>query len=153
MGHRRKIVIDWPIDRLQALSQNWPQNDIWDSFKFIPINIQALRGAFQSVIFKTQASILHQNQGSTLIGPHRTPNQLSLAPISLQSVEPLHHNWGQWELVKYSVRTNESASPILVQDWSSGFKDYNWKCLSQRLNIDWNELKIISDVNLLMWES
>ena len=58
---------------------------------------------------------LHQNWGSTFIGPHRIFNQFSLAPISLQSVEPLHHNWGQWELVKRPVRTNESASPILVQ--------------------------------------
>ena len=96
---------------------------------------------------------LHQNWGSTLIGPHRIFNQSSLAPIMVQRLHWLQRNWGQWELVKYSLRTNESASPILVQDWSSGFKDYNWKCLSQRLNIDWNELKIISDVNLLMWES
>ena len=28
-----------------------------------------------------------------------------------------------------------------------------WKCLNQRLNIDWNELKTISHVNLLLWES
>ena len=89
---------------------------------------------------------MHQNRGSTLIGPHRIFNQFSLAPIMVQRFHWLQRNWGQWELVKYSVWTNESASPILVQDWSSDFKDYNWKCPSQRLNIDWNELKTISDV-------
>ena len=65
---------------------------------------------------------LHQNWGSTLIGPHRIFNQFSLAPIMVQRLHWLQRNWGQWELVKYSVQTNESASPILVQDWSSGFK-------------------------------
>ena len=95
---------------------------------------------------------LHQNRGSTLIGPHRIFNQFSLAPIMVQRLHWLQRNWGQWELVKYSVQTNESASPILVQAWSSGFKDYKWKCPSQRLNIDWNEPKTISDVNLLIWE-
>ena len=29
---------------------------------------------------------------------------------------------------------------------------YKWKCPSQRLKIDWNEQKTISDVNLLIWE-
>ena len=91
---------------------------------------------------------LHQNRGSTLIGPHRIFNQFSLAPIMVQRFHWLQRDWGQWELVGCSVWTNESASPILVQDWSLGLKDYNLKCPSQRLNIDWNELKTISDVIL-----
>ena len=86
------------------------------------------------------------------IGLHRIFNQFSLAPISVQRFCWLHQNWSQWELVEYFVWTNESASAILVQAWSSGFKDYKWKCPSQRLNIDWNELKTISVVNLHIWE-
>ena len=46
------------------------ESNIWNSFQFISINIQALRGA-SPLIFKTWASTPHQNCGSTLIGQHR----------------------------------------------------------------------------------
>ncbi len=41
----------------------------------------------------------------------------------------------------------------MISKLGRNFKDYNWKCPPQHLNIDWNELKTISYVNLLMWES